>query len=102
MTIYLIGIYCGSDKPFIDNITLNIKNESYLDLTVDMPFKTISCMNQEYMFDNGTNEIALVDDCVASNLEKEHISLDNIYVKDDDTINIVTSAGTLALSDANC
>ena len=99
----LAGTYCGSNKPYIHDISITfynqyyIKNNSLLDATVKLPLDKITCKRQLYNMTN-TGEIVMVDDCIDKELNKHHVELEGVFYNDiDDDITLKTDKGDMTL-----
>ena len=101
--LFLIGTYCGSNKPYISDISITFYNEHYiknntlLDITVKLPLDKITCKKQLYNITT-TGEISIVSDCVEKQLNKHHVELYEVFYNEmEDDIVLKTNAGDMTL-----
>ena len=94
----LLGSYCGSNKPYVQDMTVKIVNDTVLDVSIKIPFDHFSCNNQDYHLADD-NELFLEDDCVEKELNKHKVDLNDIYYNEvDNTTTIETSVGDMILN----
>ena len=93
----LMGNYCGSNKPYINEMKLTVVNETVLDVYVKLPLATITCNNQHYVLDFD-DEIIMVDDCVENELKKHKVDLEEVYFNEaTNEVTIEANVGNMLL-----
>ena len=107
LVILLLGTYCGSNKPYIQDMSVTfstqyfMKNNTLLDATIKLPLDKITCNNQLYNM-TPSNEIVLLGNCIEKNLDKHHVDLYGVFYNDiDNDITIKTNVGDMSLPFCN-
>lgn len=79
-----MNVYCGTFPPYVDYMELAFLNNTYLNIEADMPLRTITCNDQEYLLDKETSEIIFISDCIENELSHYGISDLDIYYENNE------------------
>lgn len=99
MLLMLAGTYCGSNKPYIQDISLTfyLKNDTLLDAIVKLPLDKITCKKQIYEMTD-TGQLLISDNCIERQLDKHHVDLEGVFYNDiNNDITLKTNVGDMTL-----